>query len=95
MVCEPKRSQFHVRDSLIGAGVMIGATAVFASAGLVLRRSGWPMTGEILRSLAFSAPLMLSMPFWVLKGQPWRLQLALVGGTLAFLAAASSVAALI
>lgn len=72
MVCEPKRSQFHVRDSLIGAGVMIGATAVFASAGLVLRRSGWPMTGEILRSLAFSAPLMLSMPSWVLKGQPWR-----------------------
>lgn len=83
------------RDSLIGAGVMIGATLVFSVLGIVARRNGWPVTGETLKSLAFPGSLMISMPFTFLKGQPWKAQAVIVLGTLALLVAAGLVASLL
>jgi hypothetical protein len=60
----------------------------------VARRNGWPVTGEILKSLAFPGSLMISMPFTFLKGQPWKAQAVIVLGTLALLVAISLVASL-
>ena len=37
---------------------------------------------------------MLSMPFWLMKGQPWKAQCAIIGGTVLFLTVISYVAAL-
>jgi hypothetical protein len=36
--------------------------------------------------------LVLSMPFWLLKGQPWRAQVVLIGGILLVLTAIAYVA---
>ncbi len=85
MVCERKQLRYTTRDSLIGAGVMIGATLILTLAGTGARRSGWPATGEVLLNLAFFGSMTLSMPFWLLKGQPWKSQAVIVVGTLTLL----------
>jgi len=81
-----------VRSGLIGAGVMLGATFLFSVVGIVLRRAGFPVAGEILKGLAFTGPFVLSMPFWLMRGTPWRAQAAIVGITFAILLAASYIA---
>ena len=63
--------------------------------GVAVKHSGWPTTGELLVSLSFPGSLTLSMPFWVMKGQPWKAQVVMVGGTLVFLIAIGYVATLI
>ncbi len=87
MACGQTKMRFTTRDSLIGAGVLIAASLVFSLLGIAARRNGWPVTGEILMSLAFPGSLMLSMPFTFLKGQPWKAQVAIIGTTLALLIA--------
>jgi len=77
------------RDGLIGAGVMIASAALFSFIGIAARRNGWPVMGEILKDLAFMGPFTLSMPWWLMKGQPWKAQVVIVGGTFAILAAAA------
>jgi hypothetical protein len=87
LVCHPtKEMRFTTRDSLVGSAVMIGATLCLTILGIAARRSGWPATAEALTSVAFPASLTLSMPFWLMKGEPWKAQLVIVGGTLALLA---------
>ena len=95
MSCGQAELRFTKRDSLIGAGVMIGATLIFSVLGIVARRNGWPVTGEVLKSLAFPGSLMISMPFTFLKGQPWKAQAVIVLVTLALLVAIGYVASLI
>ena len=86
MVCERKQLRFTTRDSLIGAGVMIGSTLILTIAGIAARRNGWSTTAEVLINFGFMGSLTLSMPFWLLKGQPWKAQVVLVVGTIALLA---------
>jgi hypothetical protein len=95
LVCNRTGSRFTKRGSLIGAGVMIGATFLFSVLGIVLRHAGWPVTGEILKSIAFPGSLMVSMPFWLMKGQPWKTQAVIVGSSLAMLVAVSYLATMI
>lgn len=95
MACERRRARFTTRDSLIGAAVMLGAVLLLTLAGVAARRSGWSATGEVFTSLAFPASLILSMPFWLMKGQPWRAQVVIVGTTLALLVVTGWVATLI
>jgi hypothetical protein len=83
--CERANPRVTTRDSLIGAGVMLAATAVFMFGGFAIRDAGWVETGNALTTLGSSAALTLSMPFWILKGQPWKAQAALVAGPLAIL----------
>ena len=95
MVCERTQARYGKRDGLIGAGVMVAATLVLTIAGFAAKRAGWPVTGEALIALSFQASFTLSMPFWLMKGQPWRAQVVIVGGTLALLVGASYLATLI
>ena len=95
MICESTKLRFRTRDSLLGAAAMIGGTLIFSLVGIVLQREGWLVTGEILKGLAFPGSLMLSMPFWLMKGQPWKAQAAIVGISLALLTAAGYLATLI
>lgn len=76
---------FTMRDGLMGAGLMIGGTIALSAGGIWLRNHGWPDFGEAIKSLAFSASLTLTLPTMWLKGQPWRAQVAIVGGTLVIL----------
>ena len=93
--CGRTTPRYTRRDSLIGASVMLFGTLILTVAGLAARRSGWPATGEILKGMAFPGSLTLSMPFWVLRGQPWRAQVALVGAMLLLLTGLACLAALL
>ncbi len=94
IVCGTSTTRYTTRDGLIGAAVMIGLTAIFGLAGNAAKRDGWPVTAEVLQNLAFTVPFMLSMPFWLMKGQPWKAQVVIVGGTTAFLIVIGYVAVL-
>lgn len=85
LVCERKPGGVTPRDGLIGAGVMLGASVLFRVLGAAAMRADLPLTADMLSDLAFPASFTLSMPFWLMKGQPWKAQLAIVGGTLALL----------
>ena len=63
--------------------------------GIALNRSGHSLIGGALKSLAFPVSMTVSMPFGILKGQPWRAQAALIAATLVMLVAASYIATLI
>ena len=92
MVCDQSKLRMSTRDGLMGAGVMLAGSALGSWLGITAQRAGWPLTGDILLNLAFTGSLMLSMPFWLMKGQPWKAQAAIIGGTLVVLAAISAVA---
>jgi len=70
MACDRKSAGVTPRDGLIGAAVMLGLVPVFKA---------------FAPDLAFIAPFTLSMPFWLMKGQSWKTQAAIVGGTFAVL----------
>jgi hypothetical protein len=95
LICERQHSRYTTRDSLIGAGVMLAATLFIAVLGIAARHSGMKELGEIVMSLAFPGSLTLSMPFWLMKGQPWKAQVAIVGVTLALLVIIGVAASLI
>ena len=81
MACDSRPSRVTPRDGLVGAGVMLGVCFLSLGLGIALRRSGWPAMGEVLKSLAFPASFTLSMPWWLMKGTPWKAQVVIVGGT--------------
>ena len=95
MICRKSAARYTTRDGLIGAGVMLAGTIVFVVIAIVLRRAGWQAAGEMARSLAFPVSMTISMPFWMMKGQPWRAQVVIVGGTVAFLMLSAWLAAFI
>jgi hypothetical protein len=94
-ICHGTTLRYTKRDALIGAAIMMGGTIVFSAVGIYARRHAMPVTGEIVKSLAFPGSLTLSMPFVFLKGQPWKAQVVLIGGTMALLVLAGYVASLI
>ena len=73
------------RDGLIGAAVMLGVAFLFRFLSAAAARGGFPQAGEFLKSLVFLGSFVLSMPFWLMKGQPWKAQAVIVGGTLAIM----------
>ena len=85
--CGRTSSRVTPRDGFIGAGVMLAVNFALLGAGIVLHRSGWPATGEGLKSLAFPASMTVSMPWWAMKGSPWRAQGLIIGVTLLILIA--------
>jgi hypothetical protein len=95
MVCEPTAPRYTTRDGLIGAGVMLLGTVVSCVLGILARRNGWTVTGEVLLGSGFMVSLTLSMPFWVMKGQPWKAQLVIIGGTVVLLIGVGFLASLI
>lgn len=72
--CSDTRLRMTTRDSLVSAGVLIGASLVLSIVGIWANRSGYHDAGEILKGLAFPVSLLVSMPFGVMKGQPRRAQ---------------------
>jgi len=82
-VCVDSKLRYSPRDAAIGGFVILGASALFAGLGFLARRGGLSVTSEFLHVAGLPAALTLSMPFWILKGQSRRVQLAVVGATLA------------
>lgn len=94
MVCRKSETRYTKRDGAIGAAVMIAATILFTMAGTLLSQRGRSELGEGIMNIGFMAAFMLSTPFWLTKGQPWKAQAAIVGGMLAFLVLIGWLAAL-
>ena len=92
MACDRKQARYTTRDGLIGAGVMLGASVILVIVGIAAKRGGWPATGEALVNLSFSMSFLLSMPFWLTKGQPWKAQGVIIAVTLMLLSAAAYLA---
>jgi hypothetical protein len=90
--CGRTGSRVTPRDGLIGAGVMLAVSFAFAGAGILLRRSGMSEAGEALKSLAFSVSFVVSMPWWLTKGTPWKAQGVIIGVTLLILFACTWIA---
>ena len=89
VACEQRKLRYTKREALIGASVMIGATLIFSMSGMAARRAGWLLMGDILLNVGLFGSLTLSMPFWLMKGQPWKAQVVIVGATITLLAVAS------
>jgi hypothetical protein len=92
IACERRHNRYTTRDALIGAGVMIGASLLLSTAGIAVKRNGWPTAGDILIQQSFLWSLMLSVPFWLLKGQPRKAQVVIVLATLLLAGAISYLA---
>jgi hypothetical protein len=90
MMCDRKQPGVTVRDGLIGAGVMIGITLVFKILITVATKGDLVQIATTLKGLVFPVAFTLSMPFWLMKGQPWKAQVVIVGGTLILLVAFDS-----
>jgi hypothetical protein len=84
IACDRQAAAVTPRDALVGAAVMLVGSLAFK----VLARASaaiWPTASHVLADLAFLGPFTLSMPFWLMKGQPWKAQTLIVGGTLMIL----------
>jgi hypothetical protein len=80
------------RDGLISAAVLLAVSLVFTAAGIYASSLGYTMTADILKSIAFPGAVLLSMPFGVMKGQPRRAQLIVLGPTMLLIALATVIA---
>jgi hypothetical protein len=91
-LCQTTSVRYTRRDAGIGAGIMLAGSLILAIIGIALKQRGYEIAGDVVVTNGFQASLMLSMPFWLLKGQPWRAQAVLIGGVLLLLAAATYIA---
>lgn len=80
-----KDGQFTVTDGLIGAGIIIVSSILFLALASELQRHGLAGLATYVKAIAFPASVILAFPFTFLKGQPWRAQVAITGGTIALL----------
>ena len=74
VLCTSSKVRMTTRDGLISAAVMLTSSFAMIAVGVMTRRSGNLAIGEALTSLAFPVSMLASMPFGIMKGQPWRAQ---------------------
>jgi hypothetical protein len=84
MVCT--KARYTTRDGVIGGSVMIVTTILLALLAMGLRQNGWTTAGEALGNSSFMIAMVVSAPFWLLKGQPRSAQMVFIGGTIVLLA---------
>ena len=89
--CHTSSVRYTKRDAVIGAGIMLAGSLIVTLIGVLLKYRGYAI-GDAVVTNGFLFPLVLSMPFWMLKGQSWRAQVVLVGGVLLFLTATTYLA---
>lgn len=82
-VCPANRTRYSKRDGLVGAAIMIVGTAVLTLIATLLQRSGFTDSGAVVLNSGALIAFMLSLPFWMMKGQPRTAQSVVIGGTIA------------
>lgn len=83
--CRDSQVRYTTRDMLISAVVLVGVSVVLTLLGIAIDRSGRSLMGPALKNLAFPVAVLVSMPFGILKGQPWRAQAVVLGVTFVIL----------
>lgn len=81
------RGHYRPLDGFLGAALIVGGSAFFALLGFLAHRMGHDGLRQFLHNLAFPASLLLSLPFWLMKGVPVRVQALVIGITLMLVAA--------
>lgn len=84
-LCE-KEAAFTTRDSLLGAAIVIGVSIAAVLLSKAFEGAGYAAAGEAITLFGTSAGLLISLPFWLTKGQPARAQAVVVGVPLVLLA---------
>lgn len=92
-ICQHNETRYTKRDGAIGAAVMIASTLAFALLGLALQGSGFSLAATVVLNSSFMFSMTLSIPFWLMKGQPRKAQVAIIGGTIALLLVINAIAA--
>ena len=92
-LCRGSKLRMTTKDGVISALVLLGTSIVLAGLGIWLNRAGFHLAGEVMKGMAFPVSVLVSMPFGVMKGQPWRAQAVVLGVTLPILVAISVLAA--
>ena len=77
---KPESTEPPRATALIGAAVDDRFFSALCSCFVAAKRAGMPVATAMLQMLAFPGSFALTMPFWLMKGQPWRAQVAIVGG---------------
>jgi hypothetical protein len=94
LACETRRYRgVTPRDALIGAALMLGISALCSWLLISAKRAGMPVAVAMLQTLSFPGSFVLTMPFWLMKGQPWRAQAAIITVTMTILLAIAYFAA--
>ena len=91
-LCQTTSVRYTTRDAAIGAGIMLAGSLILAIIGIALKQRGYGVAGDVVATNGFFFSLVLSMPFWILKGQSRLAQVMLVGCVLLMLTAATYVA---
>ncbi len=86
-ICARNETKYTQRDGLIGAAIMLVGAALFALLGMALKRNGYPHAAEVVVANSYLVAMNISMPFWLMKGQPRKAQMVIIGGTTAILIA--------
>ena len=91
-VCGTNQVRLTPWDVFLSATVLLVGTVVMLAGGVALGRSGYPVLGDAVKSLAFPVSMTASMYFSYLKDQPRRAQTAVLGVTLLILVWATWIA---
>ena len=83
--CATTTTRYTTRDGLIGAGMMIASTVILTAIGAWAKDAGNIDLSKALMGISFPVSMALSMPFWLMKGQPRKAQTVIVGGTVVML----------
>ncbi len=93
--CGGPTMRFTSRDMWISGAVFGGGGMALSALGGAIGQFGYPVPGGVLQSLAFPLSLTASMPFFLMKGQPWRAKVVVLGVTFAIIMGAGYLATLI
>jgi hypothetical protein len=94
-LCHGKSVRYTKRDGMIGAAVMLASILLLVFAASLLKSRGHAAAAEVVLANSLMFGIVLSMPFWMLKGQPWRAQVVLVSTLLLILTAIAWIASLL
>ncbi|HYE85094.1 MAG TPA: hypothetical protein VEA16_01975 [Vicinamibacterales bacterium] len=93
-ICARNEARYTKRDGIIGAAIMLLGALLFTIAGVAMRRNGLETAGDMLMTSGYLVSMLVSMPYWLLKGQPRTAQLVFIGGTATIVLAINVLAAM-
>lgn len=86
-ICGRNETKYTKRDGLIGAAIILAGSLLSVLAGATLKRQGHDDLAEAVLANGYLVAMNISMPFWLMKGQPRKAQMVIIGGTTAILIA--------
>jgi hypothetical protein len=90
-VCEKNQVRYTKRDGVIGGAIILLGSILSVIVGAALKRRGYEELSQAVMVNGYLLAMNVSMPFWLLKGQPIRAQVAIIGGSTAILLALAAI----